>query len=236
MKCSRWLVVTLLTAFAAVLLPSLVEAVVFPESGGNWPADWPAVLEPLRATSRTVRIATGTQETIYEIPISDPQTFDTVWVAVRTLATPGGQLTLYRKDSTLVHGWGHFLSNDRTTIRIFAPSGGCLSKGGAGIATSADIKEAVDKGQALLAKPPWPNSIIGPGGELPQYVTLDTDGEGHVVWVSADQPHDASKPRGFMNRARVDIDLIVDGDTVDLNRIQLPDNVRVIDRRFAGEK
>ena len=153
MRRSCWLVVTLVAAFAALFFTSQAEAVVFSESGGRWPADWPAVLEPLRTTSRTVRVATGTQETIYEIPINDPQTFDQVWAAVRTLATPGGQFTLYRKDSTLIRGWGNLLSNDRTTIRIFAPSGGSSSKGG----------------ETLTARPPWPNSIIGPGGELPQY-------------------------------------------------------------------
>jgi hypothetical protein len=215
---------------------SAVNAVVIPLQGGHWPADWPAALEPLRAASRTIQVATGSQETIYEIPINDRETFDRVWVAVRTLATPGGQLTLYHTEPARLAGWGNILSNAGTTIRIYAPSGGCFSKGGLGLATEADIKQAVEQGAALRAEPPWPKSIIGPGGELPQFVTFDTDSAGHAIWISAEEPIDASRLRGFLCRARIDLDLIVDGTTVDLNQIQLPKNVRVIDRLFSGEK
>lgn len=215
MTCKRWFGLALVAAFAAVFWSSRSVAVVFSQSRGLWPAE----LEPFRATSRTVGVATGTQENIYEIPIGDQQTFERVWAAVRTLATPGGRLTLYHKDSLPLR-WGHFTDNERTTIRIFAPTGGTNSK----------------NRETLKVGPPWPNSIIGPGGKLPEYVTIDTDDKAHAVWVAADQPHDASHPRGFLNRARIDLDLIVDGTTVDLNRIQLPDNVLVVDRRFSGEK
>ena len=58
-------------------------------------------------------------------------------------------------------------------------------------------------------------------GELPEYVDLQ-EVEGSLRWVPS--------TRG--NRVRVDIILIVDGKAVDLNRIPLPSNTRIIDTRF----
>ena len=39
-------------------------------------------------------------------------------------------------------------------------------------------------------------------------------------------------PWGFMYRARTEIELVVDGRIIDLNRIPLPPETPIIDRRF----
>ena len=39
-----------------------------------------------------------------------------------------------------------------------------------------------------------------------------------------------------MRRARIDIELIVDGKIVDLNRIPLPIDTQIIDKRFQERK
>lgn len=36
-------------------------------------------------------------------------------------------------------------------------------------------------------------------------------------------------------RARIDAGLVVDGQVIDLNRVELPEGVRVVDRRFGEE-
>ena len=43
---------------------------------------------------------------------------------------------------------------------------------------------------------------------------------------------DLIRPYYYRRRARIDIELIVDGDIVDLNRIPLPTDTPIIDKRF----
>lgn len=40
------------------------------------------------------------------------------------------------------------------------------------------------------------------------------------------------KEKGFYNRARIDIDLVIDGNVIDLNRIPLPAKTPIEDQRF----
>ena len=75
-------------------------------------------------------------------------------------------------------------------------------------------------GKRISLGPPWPDSARLPSGELPEYVEMSR-GE----WV----PHDKSPKRV---RARLDILLVCDGAVVDLNRIPLPHNASVEDRRY----
>ncbi len=71
--------------------------------------------------------------------------------------------------------------------------------------------------------PPWPDSARLPSGELPEYVTW-RDG----TWVPGDEA------RGGV-RARQDIMLVCDGKVIDLNRIPLPADTPIIDRRFEAK-
>ena len=53
--------------------------------------------------------------------------------------------------------------------------------------------------------------------------------DGRLTWVPGDRDH---RVRGRLHRARVDLQLIVDGNVIDLNRIPLPTDGSIIDRRF----
>ena len=75
----------------------------------------------------------------------------------------------------------------------------------------------------MKASAPWPASIKSPSGELPEYVVASKE-----TWV----PFSDKSQKGFINRARVDIVLVVDGNIVDLNRIPLPLSTPIIDKRF----
>ncbi len=78
---------------------------------------------------------------------------------------------------------------------------------------------------------PWPDSRRSPStdfirsasGELPEYARVE-DGR----WVS---DHDALT-RGWRIRVRQDIILVCDGKVIDLNRIPLPADTPIIDRRW----
>jgi hypothetical protein len=49
-----------------------------------------------------------------------------------------------------------------------------------------------------------------------------------LTWVPV-QPGDENK--GFYYRARVDLELVADGEIIDLNRIKLPTEIPIIDKR-----
>lgn len=212
---------------------NVCRAAVFPQDRGAWPEDWPKELEPLRETSRTIGIGTGIQENIYEIPISDRETFEKVWPAVLKLRTPGSPLTLHRADSTPPKNWGDFLSNANPAIRIYAPTGSYSMKEAVDLQNPPDFEALVREGRALRARAPWPKAIVGKNGELPEYVVSEKGPDGRLIWVAAD-PFQESKgpPRGFYNRARIDIELVVDGKVIDLNHVEFPDGVVIIDHRF----
>jgi hypothetical protein len=95
-----------------------------------------------------------------------------------------------------------------------------------------DFEELVKQGRALRAGAPWPIELIQKHGHLPEYVSSKKDAEGKLQWVAADPAAKDQQPRGFFNRARIDVELVVDGEIIDLNRVRFPDGAKVIDYRF----
>lgn len=181
---------------------------------GRWPSDWPAALEPCREKARTIMVATGIQEDVHEIRLASRDEFERIWPVLCWLKSEGGTLTLLSA-STSDKGYAAFGKSDQpTTVRILAYTGGKSSKPG---------------GKKLSCSPPWPESAYLPDGNLPEYVTISEDGQ---TWVSASD-RDASK--GFLMRARVDLQIVVDSEIVDLNRLRMPADTPIIDKReLAG--
>ncbi|MGA2440904.1 MAG: hypothetical protein ABSH08_08090 [Tepidisphaeraceae bacterium] len=204
----------LASSLAVILgLAFFARALVLREPSGNWPVDWPKVLDPLRSAARTVGIATGIQQNIYEITFSDRATFETAWPTILSLKSPGAPLTLYKVGSAPPSDWGNLLSNAAPIVRIYAPAyGGEIEMGG----------------EKLKLGPPWPASIISPKGELPEFVVAKKV-NGKLQWIDAVGTPDTA---GFHYRARIEIELVVDGQVIDLNRIPLPSSGPIIDKRF----
>ena len=201
-------------------------ALVIPSDEGKWPATWPKELESLRKRAKTLDVATGTQEHIYTIPFESRDEFEKLWPVLMKLRTPGSPLTLSKAGET-DSGWGKFLSNTKPSVRIKGPTGG-YAGGTAKIGGQIDLKE-LEAGTMLFAGTPWPKELAGPRGELPEYVTAIPIDGGKLIWKSIDQVPEKNRVH---NRARVDIELIVDGEIIDLNRIALPQDARLVDRRF----
>lgn len=221
-------------ALLLVLFGALdARALIIPSNEGKWPANWPKELEQLRKRSKTLDVATGTQEHIYTIPFETREEFEKFWPILVALRTPGSPVTLSRAGQSDT-GWGEFLSNAKPCVRIKGPTGG-YAGGTAKIGGQIDLKE-LETGTMLFAGTPWPKELLGPQGELPEYVTtVPLDGGkfvegGKIVWKSIESVPE--KNRGFHNRARVDIELVLDGEIIDLNRVRLPQDARIIDRRF----
>jgi len=152
---------------------------------GAWPETWPEELEPYRDQAKTLDVAHGIQERVFEISFDRRKDFEKAWPHILKVMSKGAPLVFERGPSTYsVSG-----STLDTGVRILCPS----------------------------------NGAAGSSEQSPEYV-VNQDGK----WV----PFDGTNRSGFIHRARVDIVLVTDGKIVDLNRIRLPSDTPIIDRRF----
>lgn len=195
--------------FICVLLTSACAslALVMVQSKGTWPESWPKELEPLRKRAVTYDVASGTQENVYEIPFDDRAEFERLWPVFLQLKDKGGKLTLL---SVAPDHQGHSVFHTAgPTVRVLAPSG-----------SSVKFREAEER---VVMAPPWPDDIYDEEGRLPEYVAWDGE---QLVGVTS-----SKGVRSFVYRARVDLTLVVDGRVIDLNRIPLPPDTIIVDRR-----
>jgi hypothetical protein len=196
---------TAVPALLAALLSGASIAMVTVSDRGLWPDSWPKELEPYRGQARTHGVAHGISENVHEISFPKREEFEKAWPHILKLKSKGAPLIIEASPST----YGVTGSTAHTGVRILCPSG--------------SGREA--NGKMYIADAPWPNYLKSSTGELPEYVIFDHD---NAKWLPADK----TERVGFMNRARVDIVLITDGNVVDLNRIQLPPDTPIIDNRF----
>jgi len=196
--------------FAAMLLGCRVAsgAVTIAEAG-RWPQDWPTELEPFRGQAKTFGIATGIQENVYEIRFSGREEFERIWPTILQLKSKGAPLRLRSIEGHGSKTFGLFTA-DLPVARIYTPAYGSMTQ--------------KPGGKELWVGPPWPESIKSPDGSLPEYVTASEDG---MTWVPATE----GEFRGFKNRARIETELVVDANVIDLNRIRFPADTPIIDNR-----
>lgn len=202
MKTTRALIGLLLLS---MLVTSLTYAMIIPYGKDTpWNPTWPAALEPFRQQTNVWGVGHGIQETVFDVTFSDRAQFEKAWPAILKLKSPGAPLILDKAPSY------HDVSGATMGpgVRVLWPSGGVGS---------------VPGGKPLRAWAPWPESIKSASGQLPEYVVATKD-----TWV----PFSEDAPKGFRHRARVDLVLVVDGQVVDLNRIPLPKDTPIVDRRF----
>jgi inosose dehydratase len=89
-------------------------------------------------------------------------------------------------------------------------------------APAYDATLELPNGKRLDSGPPWPDSARLPDGRLPEYVAVEGG-----RWV----PTERDARKGFMFRARVELELVADGRIVDLNRTFLPQDAPIVDQR-----
>src|SRR5207249_1591809 len=120
---SRW--ITFGVCFALILLlTSDAKSLVETQDTGTWPSDWPKQLDPLRKTSRTIGVHEGNQETIYEIPFTDRQTFEDAWPAILSVRSQPSPLILMRAEDHAAEDLAKLLKSSGAMVRIHAPSSG----------------------------------------------------------------------------------------------------------------
>lgn len=211
---------------AAVLVTSICSAEWLVSNTGNWPKSWPAQMEPLRSQSRTLL---HDDYTMYHVRFTGRAQFEAAWPHFLSIATDGSPVTLSR---------GH----DRWTavdfnagVVVFTPNTGQMIVPGDKQTTiyQPEAVSALQEGKLrslagtyLVVGPPWPDTIHGESGKLPEYVVADG-----LEWQAITKEEIRDYATKTIRLTRTEIQLIVDGKVVDLNRIQLP--TFVVDKRFG---
>jgi len=209
----------------AVATASLIAAVCFAMYGvaerGLWPDSWPKQLDPLRPQART--LAHG-QHTVYEIPFTQRAEFESAWPHILTVKSPQAPLVLLSSPDTWL---GHSIA---AGVRLQCPRTGLLVNfQGANYPPGSESAIPDGWGKFLRVGPPWPDDLKSPSGALPEYVLIDNG-----KWRAFEKKDFGGPNERTIRRARTEIELIVDGDIVDLNRIPLPPDTPIIDKRFRG--
>lgn len=184
---------------------SLTFASIINWRKGKWPGPWPKQLKEYRKQTLVVEVTEEIQETVFELEFKKREEFEKAWPQIISLKTTGAPLILEKNPSKYdVSG-----TTAQTGVRILWTS------------TNPVI---MDDGSILRASSIDFTSIKSPTGQLPEYVVVK---EGK--WI----PYDGKDQTATRHRARVDIVLITDANIVDLNRIPLPPDTPIIDRRFS---
>ncbi|MCH8216816.1 MAG: hypothetical protein IH892_08595 [Planctomycetes bacterium] len=197
-----------LSAVIIVLAASVSFSLISIDYEGTWPDTWPTELEQFRKQSKSYHLSSGTEEEWHEILFHTREEFERAWPHIVKLKTKGAPLII--ESTQTAHGVFH-----RTTP---------IGKPGVRIRCPSRSEWRWDGGSWPT---PLPDSITLPSGGLPEYVVCE-DGK----WTAAIYQDGKWVSDRKMFRTRIDIVLIIDGEIVDLNRIPLPADTPVIDRRF----
>jgi hypothetical protein len=217
-----------LFAVIAILTSSLCFGMEIVSETGKWPDSWPKELEPYRKQARTRETAAVYSENVYEIRFEKREEFEKLWPIILKLKDKKAPLRLRSIEIPIKKGG--LSDSDKPLVRVFSH-----------VYPAWPIR--YPGGRELRPAPPWPESINWSTGELPEYVARSEDGNTWIP-VEREEPRgfmwipDAVRkpPRGFMYRVRTEIELVVDGTIIDLNRIPLPPDTPIIDRRFQEEQ
>ena len=206
----------MLVASIFIIAVCSVYAVYSVSREGAWPKIWPKELEPLRNQSRTL---THNVVDIHEIPFTSREAFESAWPHILTIKSKGVPLTLLSSPDSRLD------KPIKVGVRIHCPRTGEL------VAPDGKEKSGIPAEKLLKVGPPWPDYLKSESVTLPEYVVVE-DGK----W----QPYDRKQAKRYksrltIRRTQTAIELIVDGDVVDLNRIPLPPDTPIIDKRFKEE-
>jgi hypothetical protein len=199
-------------ALAASATLALASTQIVPD--GRWPATWPKELESFRSRSKTLRVAMGNHEDVYEIPFESRKEFEAAWPHILSLRSKGSPIILQAGPTR----YSSIPPTIKAGVLILGP---CSSNTG----------PVLPDGTLLRSGPPWPDSIQYPSGDLPGYVVA-----ANGRWVPYTTNMQTNILIGFHYRARVDVMLIVDGDIVDTNRITFPEGVKLVPGHFRVQQ
>ena len=218
---------TIVSMACVLLLAGLGFAMVGVSNKGTWPDSWPKELEGYREQATTHSVGHGISEDVYEIPFAKRSEFEKAWPHILKLKSNGTRLILQKSPSRYAVSGSEMGPGVRVLASPKIVTGAANPDGeaeGDDPKTGVELQQLVKQGKMLETGPPWPKYIMTDDKELPEYVQAKHV-DGKQKWEVVDA--------GI--RARLDIVLVVDGNIVDLNRIQLPPNTQIIDNRFRKQ-
>ncbi|MHC4642114.1 MAG: hypothetical protein ACYS32_10750 [Planctomycetota bacterium] len=189
---------------------------------GAWPKNWPKELELLRKQSRT--LVHSQRGGIHEIGFTSRAEFEAAWPHILAVKSKKAPLILLSSPDKKL---GETI---KAGVRILSPLTGTLvTPKGTHYPPGSEL--VIGDSKFLKIGPPWPDHIKLESGGLPKYVAYGND-----KWAPYTEKmlkeYYSTKKEYNIRRVRIDIELVVDGDIVDLNRIPLPPDTPIIDKRF----
>jgi hypothetical protein len=209
-RSSKFTLSMIIIVFAASISFAMYEI----DDTGTWPDTWPNELESLRKQSRTLSHSNFGH--IYEITFTRRDQFELAWPHILKVKSKEAPIILIESPDK----FRNFGASMKAGVRILAPMTGAFEPPqNASYPLTPEVASKM-----LKIGPPWPDDIKSKSGALPEYVVAK---DGQWAAYTNEMPAELR-----MRRARTEIQLIVDGDIVDLNRIPLPPDTPIIDRRF----
>jgi hypothetical protein len=199
-------ILSLVAAVAICAMCSKALAIYLVIEHGTWPKSWPKQLESLRDQSRTLEGPHGPY-LHFAIRFTDRDQFETAWPHILKVKTKGAPIVLVR-------GENFFLGKDSLPGLVVhsPPAGGAENR------------------PAQADKP----ATGEPAAGEPQIKGAPTvAGEGPI---KDEGPIEGVEDRRLRWMNTTYIELVVDGQIVDLNRIPLPKGTPIIDERFTDGK
>jgi hypothetical protein len=188
---------------------------------GAWPKNWPKELETLRKQSRSL---VHTQYAIHEIPFTSRAEFEAAWPHILAVKSKEAPLILLSSPNS----YRNMGEPIKAGVRIPSPLTGTM-------ATPHVYPPGSESVIPLKIGPPWPDHIKSESGGLPKFVVYE-NGKWAPYTEKWAKEYGSTVKVVNIRRARTDIELVVDGDIVDLNRIPLPLDTPIIDKRFRDVK
>lgn len=210
---SFWLLFAVFLALAGSVAP-----LVMVERKMAFPSQWPGELAQWSGRVTCYRVATANQEDVYEIEFTDRAEFERFWPVICRVKTPKAPLRL-RTANPKADPTGEYIPCLKPSVRVYT-------------AMRQSSWRADQSGKPVEGKDARPDFTPDPrDGSLPEYMVWDKEAG---KWIAHEGPW--QEARGFLHRVRTEIELVVDGDVIDLNRIRIPTDTPIIDRRvFAAE-
>ncbi len=220
LKLLRLVIVAFLVLCAVYSVYALYEVT----NEGAWPKNWPKQLEPLRKQAHTM--VHSQRGAIHVIPFTSRAEFEAAWPHILSVKSSKAPLILLSSPDKS-------LGEIKAGVRIFSPlTGTLITPKGKQYPPGAEAH--IRDGKFLKIGPPWPDHVKSESGALPKYVLYENDKWTPYTKKKAKEYSD--KRLHHIRRARTEIELVVDGDVVDLNRIPLPLDTPIIDKRFRDVK
>ncbi len=204
MTTKRWSRPVGLAVLAGLTCCSVSFALIWGEDHGAWSPDWPKELEPYRERASTIDPLPFGGVTIHTVPFTNRSDFEKIWPVLLSVKSKGAPLTLRSGSVELRRRWSFSGATIDDDGMIIVDPDRTIDPSGAD-------KEYCDG---------WPEGT---------YPGVKIHASSHSIYPKNSPAYASCVASDGQPTAR--IELFVDGNVIDLNRIRLPADTPIIDKR-----